>query len=151
MLSAHPYEEVAYDLYPLEMKGKEWGYGKIGSLPAPISFGEFAKKVKEAYQLSGLRIVGDPATLVRRVALLGGSGARYYLDAKRQGADVYITGDIDFHTAQDALAAGICLIDPGHHVEHLVVEKVCEVLEQKLGKEIPIFPSETDTNPFQFL
>ncbi len=151
MLSAHPYEEVAYDLYPLEIRGEEWGYGKIGSLPAPLSLGEFAKKVKEAYQLSGLRIVGDPATLVRRVALLGGSGARYYLDAKRQGADVYITGDIDFHTAQDALAAGICLIDPGHHVEHLVVERVCEVLRQNLGQAIPIFPSETDTNPFQFI
>ncbi|SFJ08224.1 Nif3-like dinuclear metal center hexameric protein [Thermoflavimicrobium dichotomicum] len=151
MLQAHPYEEVAYDIYPLDLNGAEWGYGKIGRLKQSMTLKELAEKVKRVYRISGLRMVGDPNKLVEKVAILGGSGARYFMDAKRKGADVYITGDIDFHTAQDALAAGMCLIDPGHHVEHLVVERICQVLKEKWGEKVPVYASQIDTNPFSFV
>ncbi|SEN05266.1 Nif3-like dinuclear metal center hexameric protein [Lihuaxuella thermophila] len=151
MLAAHPYEEVAYDIYPLDLKGKPVGFGRIGKLPQPMPFKTFAQLVKQVYQVEGLRIVGDPDRIVQTAAVLGGSGGRYFLDAKRMGADVYITGDIDYHVAQDALAYGLCLIDPGHHVEHLVVERVCQVLKQQLGDRVPILASKVNTNPFRFL
>ncbi|MBA4493179.1 Nif3-like dinuclear metal center hexameric protein [Paenactinomyces guangxiensis] len=150
MLNAHPYEEVAYDVYPLEIKGKDLGFGRVGRLEQPVSLGEFARHVKQAYQLEGLRITGDLQQKVQSVAVLGGSGGRYFMDAKRAGADVYITGDIDYHVAQDALAHGLHVIDPGHHVEHLVVERVCQVLMQKLEKAVPIYASRVNTNPFRF-
>ncbi|RAL25888.1 Nif3-like dinuclear metal center hexameric protein [Thermoflavimicrobium daqui] len=151
MLQVHPYEEVAYDIYPLDLKGEEWGYGRIGEIKQPLSLQEFAEQVKQAYRISGLRMVGDPATVIKKVAILGGSGSRYFMEAKRMGADVYITGDIDFHTAQDALAVGICLLDPGHHVEHLVVEQVCRELKERLQGRVTIYASQVDTNPFTFV
>ncbi|PRZ17106.1 dinuclear metal center YbgI/SA1388 family protein [Laceyella sediminis] len=151
MLDAHPYEEVAYDVYPLELQGKKRGYGRIGELPAALTLRDFAAQVKQAYGVEGLRVVGDLDHKVKRVALVGGSGSRHIEDAKRAGADVYITGDVDFHTAQDALAMGLSIIDPGHHVEHHVVPRVCDVLKRGLGEQVPIMASTVNTNPFRFL
>lgn len=149
MFDAHPYEEVAYDLYPLNQPGRKWGLGRIGLYPEKVPLQKFAEKVKQAYQVEGIRFVGRSDQMVQKVAILGGSGSKYWKQALSKEVDVYITGDIDFHTAQDALAAGFCLIDPGHHVEHLVVEKICSVLSTHL--EISILPSNVDTNPFRFL
>lgn len=151
MLKAHPYEEVAYDVYPLDLPGKVQGYGKVGQLSQPISLKQFAHQVKEAFGLEGLRVVGDMNKLVQKVAILGGSGGRYLKDALKKGADVYITGDIDYHVAQDALAYGIALIDPGHHIEHHVVEHVVNALSKQLNEAVPVLASKVDTNPFKFI
>ncbi len=48
------------------------------------------------------------------------------------GADVLITGDIDYHTAHDALAAGLTIIDPGHNVEKIMKHQVAEWLINSL-------------------
>jgi dinuclear metal center YbgI/SA1388 family protein len=148
MLAVHPYEEVAYDLYPLAMS-LPIGMGKIGLLPEAILLKEFVQQVKIAYDLTHVRVVGDIATKVQTVALLGGAGSRYVADAKRLGADVYLTGDIDYHTAQAALQERICLIDLGHHVEQRVLPAVCQQLEKKLNGEVPVYTSWVDFNPFQ--
>mgnify|MGYP001339324894 CR=1 FL=1 len=92
--------------------------------------------------------------MIRKAAVLGGAGARYASKAQFAGADVLITGDIDYHTAQDALAAGMCLIDPGHHAEHMMKKPVADLLESLLtGNKYntEVFPSETDTDPFRTL
>lgn len=149
MLKAHPYEEVAYDLYPLEQKGRTYGLGRIGELPAEMTLKQLIERVKEAYQLKHVRFVGDPQSSVKKVAIVGGAGGRFWQRVQRCQADVYITGDIDFHTAQDALAAGLHLIDPGHHIEHIVVDTVCKQLSQRI-KEIEFVASTVDTNPFNF-
>ncbi|MBA4600733.1 Nif3-like dinuclear metal center hexameric protein [Thermoactinomyces sp. AMNI-1] len=151
MLEAHPYEEVAYDIYPLHLKGTPLGFGKIGDLPKRMKLDDFAGLVKKAYACDGVRVVGDPHEQVRKVAILGGSGGRYIADAKRQGADVYITGDLDFHTAQEALAQGLSLIDPGHYIEHWVVPQVCKKLKERLNRQVEVEPSRVDTNPFRFI
>lgn len=151
MKEAHPYEEVAYDLYPLALSGEPIGFGKVGDLEYPISLGEFAQQVKSAYRVEGLRMVGDPTKMVKRVALLGGSGSRHVTDALRERADVYLTGDIDFHTAQDALAAGISLLDPGHHVEFLAMSELATQLQKHLPNEVSVQLSSVDTNPFRFV
>ncbi|MGA8941865.1 MAG: Nif3-like dinuclear metal center hexameric protein [Thermoactinomyces sp.] len=151
MLEAHPYEEVAYDIYPLDLPGTPLGFGKIGYLPRAMKLDEFAAQVKTAYACDGLRVVGNPEQPVRKVAILGGSGSRYFGEAKRQGADVYITGDVDFHTAQDALAQGLSLIDPGHYIEHWVVPRVCKELKERLNHQVDVEPSRINTNPFRFV
>lgn len=150
MLDAHPYEEVAYDLYPLDNPGPAMGLGRVGHLPQPVTLRELAEQVKAAYEIEGVRFVGDPDRTVRRVAVMGGSGGRFCSAALDKGADVYITGDIDFHTAQDAWADGLCLIDPGHHVERWVVPRVCERLRAALP-EVTVMPSKVNTNPFRFV
>ena len=68
-------------------------------------------------------------------------------------ADVYITGDIYYHTAEDMQSAGLAAIDPGHYIESLCKEKFIEKFESWKKEEdwsIDFFVSETDTNPFQF-
>lgn len=152
MLKAHPYEEVAYDIYPLELKGATFGLGRIGRLEKSVPLQAFAEQVKQAYGLPALRVVGNPKRTIRRVALMGGMGSKFLADAVRERADVYITGDIDFHTAQDALADGIALIDPGHHVEHLVLKPMQERLADALAKtDSVVLLSKVDTNPFRYV
>ncbi|MNE97770.1 putative GTP cyclohydrolase 1 type 2 [compost metagenome] len=85
---------------------------------------------------------------------MGGSGAKYYNSAIFKGADVLVTGDIDYHTAQDAYLAGITLIDPGHNAEKIMKVKVAEFMSGKLTGhkyDTTVFASEIGTEPFRFL
>ncbi|MFD1425699.1 Nif3-like dinuclear metal center hexameric protein [Kroppenstedtia sanguinis] len=152
MMEAHPYEEPAYDLYPLNLPGEVDGLGRVGNLPQKLKLQELAQTLKEAYRIPGLRMVGDGEREVSRVAVLGGSGGRYYPEAKALGADVYITGDLDHHTALDALADGLTLLDPGHHVEHLVLEQIMHKLKEAPHlQEVPVQVTQVDTNPFNYI
>lgn len=151
MFNAHPYEEVAYDLYPLENKGEVLGLGRIGSVPE-MTLGEFAEHVKRTLLVKSVRVVGNLQDSVKKVAVLGGDGNKYYLSAKFKGADVYVTGDIYYHTAHDAQMAGLNIIDPGHNVEKIMKAGVAKVLTETCGNQglkVNIFPSEVNTDPFQ--
>lgn len=152
MLEAHPYEEVAYDVYPLDLKGETYGLGRVGKLEQAVTLRELAEKVKRTFELPALRVVGHPGRSIRRVAVMGGMGSKYLKDAVRERADVYITGDIDFHTAQDALAEGIALIDPGHHVEHVALEPMQKRLSEAIAKtKTIVMLSTVNTNPFRYV
>ncbi|WP_134700167.1 Nif3-like dinuclear metal center hexameric protein [Ammoniphilus sp. YIM 78166] len=154
MLKAHPYEEVAYDIYPLEQAGKSYGLGRIGKLPNPISLKELADQVKGVFQVNGLRVVGELNRQVKKVAVLGGDGNSYVSKAAFKGADVLVTGDIYYHTAHDAIASGLALIDPGHNVEKIMKKALREILMTKLQKtksETQVIISKVNTDPFQFL
>lgn len=154
MLKAHPYEEVAYDLYPLELKGRSFGLGRVGKLSAPTTLGELADKVKKAFDVPFVRVVGDLQRSVSKAAVLGGSGAKYFRQAQFYGADVLVTGDIDYHTAHDALAAGIALIDPGHNAEKIMKAKVADWLARGLAERkssTEVVASAVDTEPFRFV
>jgi dinuclear metal center YbgI/SA1388 family protein len=111
MVQAHPYEEVAYDVYPLA--GGGMGLGRIARLGSPLTVGELAERCRERLG-SEVRIAGDPRRDVRIVALCGGSGASLIGDALRAGADAYVTGDLKHHQALDGAQAGLAMIDAGH-------------------------------------
>jgi len=134
MLAAHPYEEPAYDLYPLELSGRAYGIGRVGKLAAPCTLDELAERVKAGFDVPFVRIVGKGDTVIRKAAVLGGMGAHYVSHAQNAGADVLITGDIDYHTAHDALAAGICLIDPGHNAEKIMKQGVADYLNARFAE-----------------
>ncbi|HJV30773.1 MAG TPA: Nif3-like dinuclear metal center hexameric protein [Bacillales bacterium] len=153
MLKAHPYEEVAYDIYPVENKGELLGLGRIGTIPE-MTLGEFAEKVKAALEVDRVRVVGDVHSKVKKVAVLGGDGNKYYTQAKFKGADVYVTGDIYYHTAHDAMMLGLNMIDPGHNVEKVMKKGLVAVLGKlcaEAGYDVEIFPSELNTDPFRFM
>lgn len=157
MIKAHPYEEVAYDIYPLELAGKPYGLGRVGYLPNRTerhTLRELVEQVKNAFDVQTVRVVGDLEREVNKVAVLGGSGSRYVRHALFAGADVFITGDIDFHTAHDALAAGLCIIDPGHHVEKMMKQPLADYLQRQLAEKkykTKVSVSQVDTEPFQFV
>lgn len=117
MVTAHPYEEVAYDVYPLDNKGETLGLGKIGYLQEEMTLGQFAEHVKQSLDVNGARVVGKLDDKVRKVAVLGGDGNKYINQAKFKGADVYVTGDMYYHVAHDAMMLGLNIVDPGHNVE----------------------------------
>lgn len=154
MMKAHPYEEVAYDLYPMELKGRSFGLGRAGKLEQETTLGELAVKLKEAFDVPMLRVVGALDTPIRKAAVLGGSGGRYVRHARFAGADVLITGDIDYHTAHDALADGMTIIDAGHNIEKVMKGKLAEWLAGELAQakySTEVVPSTLHTDPFTFL
>ncbi|PYI51746.1 Nif3-like dinuclear metal center hexameric protein [Paenibacillus flagellatus] len=154
MLKAHPYEEVAYDLYPMELTGRTFGLGRVGRLPSPARLDAFAEQVKQAFDVPFVRVVGDPAREVKKVAVLGGSGSRYVRHAMFAGADVLVTGDIDYHTAQDALAAGLAIVDPGHNAEKILKKHVAEWLQARLDEmksSTRAVASAVDTETFRLM
>ncbi|GAE91175.1 hypothetical protein JCM21714_116 [Gracilibacillus boraciitolerans JCM 21714] len=152
-ISAHPYEEMAYDLFPLAIKGEVQGLGRIGKLAHPMTLQEYCDLVKEKLQISSLRYVGKPDKMIENVAILGGSGKEYITAAMDAGADLYITGDLTFHEAQEAEEAGLCLIDPGHHVEEIMKEGVKKYFMDHLNAlpdKIDIIASGLSTDPFRY-
>ncbi|KAB2338544.1 Nif3-like dinuclear metal center hexameric protein [Cytobacillus depressus] len=153
MFKAHPYEEVAYDIYKLENKGEVLGLGRIGEI-AEMTLGEFAEHVKKTLEVNGVRVVGDLHSKVKKVAVLGGDGNKYFTSAKFKGADVYVTGDMYYHIAHDAMMMGLNVVDPGHNVEKVMKKGVASQLTkmcQEKGYEVSIFASEIHTDPFQFV
>ncbi|MFD0616332.1 Nif3-like dinuclear metal center hexameric protein [Paenibacillus sp. GCM10027629] len=154
MLKAHPYEEVAYDLYRMDLKGRSFGLGRVGKLDQAITLDALVARVKERFDVPQVRVVGDLNREIKKVAVLGGSGSRYVKHALFRGADVLVTGDIDYHTAHDAIAAGIAVIDPGHNVEKIVKPAVAAMLQTKMDENkyaTRVFASELNTEPFQFV
>lgn len=139
VLQAHPYEEVAYDVYRLENEGKPYGYGGIGELDVEQSLIEFAKCLKEQLGCGELRVYGDLDTSVKRVAFCGGSGASF-IGSVAGKADVYVTGDIKYHDTQKASEEGLALIDAGHFgTEQHIVDHLAEFLSQETGLEVERF------------
>lgn len=131
------------------------GIGRIGTL-APTSLSDLATQVKTTFGLDSVRLVSyDKANpTVSRIAICGGSGQSFYKDALAKGAEVYITGDIYYHTAQEMLTDGLFAIDPGHHIEVLFVEKIADLLNQwKIENDwsVEIIGNQASTNPFWHL
>jgi len=154
MLRAHPYEEVAYDLIPLDNEGPEAGVGRLGRLAAPLTLADFAGVVKAACRVPALRLVGDPQRQVQRVAVCGGDGHSLLAAAARAGADVLVTGDIGHHDALDALDLGLAVVDAGHYGTELpAMEDLAEWLNQRLedeGYETRCKIASSGRDPFQF-
>jgi len=110
----HPYETPAVDVYPLKDKAATGALGRVGELSAEAKLGEFALFVREKLKAPGVRYAGDPDKVVGKVAVCGGSGASLWKAAMARGADVLVTGDLKYHDALDAAAAGFAIVDAGH-------------------------------------
>ena len=154
MKKVHPYEEVAYDLLPLQNQVPGAGLGRIGRLAQQTSLGEFAARVKESLGCDHLRLIGADQMPVRKVALCGGSGAFLLQTAHRQGADVLLTGDVKYHEARQAEELGIALIDAGHFAtEQLMIEQVTQSLQaaaRQLNWGVAFEAYTGEEDPFRF-
>lgn len=149
VIEVHPYEEVAYDLYPLKNKGEVHGMGRVGFLQKDMSLKDLVDHIKNSFDLSHVRVTGNLDKNIKKVAVLGGSGEGFITQAKQAEADVYITGDMTFHNAQDAMEMGLSVIDVGHYIEKVMKEATKSYLEEKFGNELSVITSEVSTDPFQ--
>jgi len=154
MIKAHPYEEVAYDIYPLDNSGKEFGLGRIGHIKEPTTLREFCNDVKEKLDISYLKVSGDFDKTISKVAICGGAGADLIQAAAFFGADVLVTGDIKYHDALDAKKLGLAVIDAGHFgTEKIILPVLKDYLVQQtksINKEVKISIYE-DTEPFMIM
>ncbi len=114
MRSAHPYEEVAFDVYRLANEPIKFGFGRVGTLEKPVSLRGLAERVRSALDLDCMRVAGDTEREISRVAICPGSGTRYASDALKAGADVYVAGELKHFDILDANAQGMAMIDAGH-------------------------------------
>ena len=116
--------------------GEEYpeGIGRIGYLPQKITLKEFAKQVKESFQIPDVRVYGDLQREVSHIAVSSGSGKSMVKEALKKKAEVLVTGDIDYHTGIDAAAQGLCIIDAGHYgTEYVFIE----YMKQELSHLFP--------------
>jgi putative NIF3 family GTP cyclohydrolase 1 type 2 len=145
MLAAHPYEEVAYDIIPLENEA-QYGLGRIGLLPEPMSLGNLASLLGKALGCAALKISGEETKLIRKAAVCGGSGGDLVTQAHYSGADVLVTGDVGHHFALDAAQLGLAIIDPGHYCSEYPVMNMLESYLTSNLQEITVtrFPRSTD-------
>ena len=153
MIKAHPYEKVAYDIYPLVNEGKPYGLGRVGRVKEPITLENFSTFLKEKLKVSSLRVAGDLQRNIKKVAVCGGAGGDLIHTASFAGADVLVTGDLKYHEAQDANALGLAVIDAGHDAtERVVVPALCTYLRNKLavdGYDVDVLASASETVPWQ--
>lgn len=152
MLEAHPYEEVAYDVYPLVNGAKEYGFGRTGYLENPISLKELCILVKDILHIDYVNVTGSLDREVKKIAVSSGSGADFITNAFNAGCDAYITGDIGYHDSCDARDMGIAVIDAGHFAtENIYMSYLYEYIKKVAGDKnynINIALSKNNKNPY---
>ncbi|NLN87725.1 MAG: Nif3-like dinuclear metal center hexameric protein [Syntrophomonadaceae bacterium] len=147
MGGVHPYEEIAYDLYPLELDGPIYSMGRVGRLATPCRLEEYCRQVKQVLKLDHLRVAGNMDQMIKRVAVVSGAGADYASLALLKGCDVLVTGDVKYHQAKDARDAGLAMIDAGHEgTERIMADLIKPLLVKEMknrGLDAQIFGMES--------
>ncbi len=114
LVDAHPYEEVAYDLYPLALEGGNIGLGLYFDLEKAVSLEEIANQCRGNLKAESLRYWDAGKSNFSRVAVCGGSGGSLVEQAARQGVEILISGDFRYHDLKLAQSYGLALVDAGH-------------------------------------
>ena len=147
--AAHPYEEVAYYLSNLENENQEVGAGMIGELAQPMTAEQFFSHLKVSMNLSVIKTSPLTNKPIQRVAVCGGAGIFLLNDAKRAGADVFITSDVKYHEFFDAEGA-LILCDIGHYESEIFTK---DLLADELSQNFPniaLYLSKVVTNPTSY-
>ncbi len=147
LLRVHPYEEVAYDLYPLKQTpvslGLTWGlgYGFWGEFAQPKPFSDLAQDVKTLFKLDGFWITNPVPRQVRRLAFVAGKGTSFIGAALKAHCDLFITGEAGYHPAVEAQRQGMTVLELGHQqserfflstMKHWLSQAGLESVEQDL-------------------
>lgn len=131
--AAHPYEEVAFDVYPLETPPGPWGLGVRATLEKKTTLRDWAQHVKRRLKVKSVKLVGDPKQAVRTVALGTGACAFLIRQLAPPQVDCLVTGDVTYHLAVEAKAKGLGVIDAGHWATEVGIAKpLAEALAKRL-------------------
>jgi dinuclear metal center YbgI/SA1388 family protein len=152
MKKTHPYEEVAYDIFPLKNENINYGIGSIGDLNENMQVNDFLNFVSSKLKTTGIRYSKGKFGKISRVAVCGGSCGELLDEAIKQEADAFITADLKYHTFQDA-GEKILLVDAGHYeTEAPILDEIKNRLESflKENKRIKVLKYKGSTNPIIF-
>jgi len=148
--SAHPYEEVAYDIYPLSNSFSVCGAGMTGELEKPADAVDFLEMVKYKLNVKMIRHSGLPDKKIKKIAICSGSGSFLAGAAKKAKADVLLTADVKYHDFFNADGC-ILLADIGHYESEQWIK---DLLTERLIEKFPTFAvlsSGLNTNPVNYL
>ncbi|HMO61534.1 MAG TPA: Nif3-like dinuclear metal center hexameric protein [Ferruginibacter sp.] len=149
LLAAHPYEEVAYDIYPVENQYKKAGSGMIGNLEQPQEEQQFLQEVAGIFGTGVIRHTRLLGKKIRTVAICGGAGSFLTQQAIHAGADIYLTSDIKYHEFFDA-EEKIVLADIGHYEsEQYTIDLLFGILKEKFTT-FATLKTGINTNPVQY-
>lgn len=156
MLETHPYEEVAYDVYPLANKSLKAGIGRIGELENPRSLKDFLQLAAQLFGHKNLRLNCTDVAIdrtIKRVAIVTGGGSSLVQVALNKGADVLITGEVKHHDALWASENGLLIIEVDHHITEgpavwLIKDKVERVLAER-GWLIEVGAADAEVGPWR--
>jgi dinuclear metal center YbgI/SA1388 family protein len=98
----------------LQHLGNAVGAGLVGALAAPMETTRFLEFLKQRMEVNQIRHTKLCRSVVRQVAVCGGAGSFLLPDAKRAGADIFITADYKYHEFFDA-DGEIIIADIGHY------------------------------------
>ncbi len=144
----------------------EGGFGLAGDLPEPMMLADLCQKMRSFLPLGRMcgvaRLIGNPASTIRKVALCTGSGSSLLEDAARAGADLYITGDVKYHDAlplqsrHDGRSSNFCpmsILDVGHFsLEEEMMRRFALQLDKELADvTVTFLPGRDPFQPLTFL
>lgn len=132
---------------PLLPIDEKTGIGGIGQLEFKTDFLTFIDYIKKTFSLEHVKVVGEPKD-IHSVAFVNGSGQSAWAQAKAMSADVFLSGDIGYHSAQDALNEGMLLIELPHYEEYIFCEMISKQLASFTNKDIYITTKLRD--PFSY-
>lgn len=150
LMEAHPYEEPAFDLIPIQNEWMQTGAGVIGELEEPLTELDFLKRIKKTFEVECLRYNRLTGREIQTVALCGGAGAFLIPDAIRQRADVFLTGEIKYHD-YFGRENDILLTEIGHYESEQYTR---ELLAEYLKRCFPTLETnvtKVNTNPIKYL
>jgi dinuclear metal center YbgI/SA1388 family protein len=149
LLKSHPYEEVAYDIYPLANENPHAGAGMIGNLEKAMPLKDLLADLKKVFNATGIRYTGTADKMIKKVAVCGGSGSFLIKHALATGADVFITGDVKYHQFFDG-GNRLSIVDIGHYESEQFTK---DIFYESVMKKIPKFAvhlSEVKTSPINY-
>ena len=126
------------------------GLGRIGQLTHEMDLADFVTCIKNQWLVEekpSLKIVNaHQENNLKKVAIVAGNGTKYIREAKNAGADIFVTGDVDYHTAVDAIDMGLSIVDIGHYSEIIMEKHVTKLLEEQF-KALQIIRPSSAKNP----
>lgn len=150
LFTAHPYEEVAYDILALDNANNSIGAGMVGELAEEMEETTFLKHLKQTMKTDMVRYTALKGKKIKTVAVCGGSGSFLLKNAIAAGADVFVTGDFKYHQFFDA-ENQIVIADIGHYeTEQFTMELFYDILSEKFST-FAIHLSKINTNPINYL
>ena len=146
---AHPYEEVAYDLYALTNQHQRIGSGMIGELDEPMDEEEFLFELQQKMHAHVIRHTTLIGKSVKKVAVCGGAGGFLLKQAIAAGADFFVTADYKYHEFFDA-EGKIVIADIGHFESEQFTQQLLHEIITKKFANFAVRLTEINTNPVKY-
>ena len=150
LIAAHPYEEPAYDLYPLQNNWSQAGAGVVGELPTPEAEDDFLHRIKHTFEVGCVKHSRTNGRMIRKVALCGGAGAFLLPRAVASGADVFITGEVKYHD-YFSYENSILVAEIGHYESEQYTKEIFYSIIREMFPSLSVSMTSVNTNPIKYL